>query len=58
MPSATRCADLIGDEFVQISRKARGALARYEDIREDRTAMVVQKSHENRKHVFSVALRL
>src|SRR5215510_10114227 len=50
-PSATRCADLIGDEFARISRKAR-ALARYEDIRKDRTAMVVQKPHENRKQVF------
>src|SRR5262249_27788788 len=33
-----------------------GALARYEDIRKDRTAMVVQKPHENRKQVFSPAL--
>jgi salicylate hydroxylase len=40
----------------RVSRKARGALARYEDIRKDRTAMVVQKPHENRKQVFSPAL--
>jgi hypothetical protein len=35
----------------RISRKARGGLARYEDIRKDRTTMVVQKPHENRKQV-------
>ena len=40
----------------RISRKARSALARYEDIRKDRTAMVVQKSHENGKRVPSPAL--
>jgi salicylate hydroxylase len=31
------------------------AFARYEDIRRDRTAAVVRKSHENRKQVFSPA---
>lgn len=34
---------------------ARG-LARYEEIRKERTASVVRKSHENRRHVFSPAL--
>ena len=29
------------------------ALARYEDIRKERTASVVRRSHENRRHVFS-----
>jgi salicylate hydroxylase len=29
------------------------ALARYEEIRKERTAAVVRKSHENRQHVFS-----
>jgi salicylate hydroxylase len=32
------------------------ALARYEEIRKDRTATVVRKSHENRRHAFSPAL--
>ena len=32
------------------------AFARYEDIRRDRTATVVRKSHENRKSAFSPAL--
>jgi salicylate hydroxylase len=32
------------------------ALARYEEIRRERTAMVVRKSHENRRHAFSPAL--
>jgi salicylate hydroxylase len=32
------------------------AFARYEEIRKERTAAVVRKSHENRKHVFSRAL--
>jgi salicylate hydroxylase len=32
------------------------ALARYEEIRKERTAAVVRKSHENRSHVFSPAL--
>jgi len=32
------------------------AFARYEDIRKERTAAVVRKSHENRRHVFSPAL--
>jgi salicylate hydroxylase len=32
------------------------ALARYEDIRKERTTVVVRKSHENRKEVFSPAL--
>jgi len=32
------------------------ALARYEDIRRDRTAAVVRKAHENRSEVFSPAL--
>jgi salicylate hydroxylase len=32
------------------------AFARYEAIRRDRTAMVVRKSHENRKQAFSPAL--
>jgi len=32
------------------------AFARYEQIRRDRTAMVVRKSHENRKQAFSPAL--
>jgi salicylate hydroxylase len=32
------------------------AFARYEDIRKDRTAAVVRKSHENREQVFSPAL--
>ena len=29
---------------------------RYEQIRRERTAAVVRKSHENRRHVFSPAL--
>lgn len=32
------------------------AFARYEEIRKERTAAVVRKSHENRRHVFSPAL--
>ena len=32
------------------------AFARYEEIRRDRTAAVVRKSHENRKQAFSPAL--
>jgi salicylate hydroxylase len=32
------------------------AFSRYEQIRRDRTAMVVRKSHENRKQAFSPAL--
>ena len=32
------------------------AFARYEDIRRERTATVVRKSHENRKSAFSPAL--
>ena len=32
------------------------ALDRYEDIRRDRTATVVRKSHENRRQAFSPAL--
>jgi salicylate hydroxylase len=32
------------------------ALARYEDIRRERTAAVVRKSHENRRSAFSPAL--
>ncbi len=32
------------------------ALARYEQIRKERTAAVVRKSHDNRRHVFSPAL--
>ncbi len=32
------------------------AFARYEDLRRDRTAMVVRKSHENRREAFSPAL--
>ena len=32
------------------------AFARYEDIRRERTAAVVRKSHENRRHAFSPAL--
>jgi salicylate hydroxylase len=32
------------------------AFARYEDIRRERTAVVVRKSHENRQDVFSPAL--
>jgi len=32
------------------------ALARYEEIRRERTAMVVLKAHENRRHAFSPAL--
>jgi salicylate hydroxylase len=32
------------------------AFARYEDIRRERTAVVVRKSHENRRDVFSPAL--
>lgn len=32
------------------------AFARYEEIRKERTAAVVDKSHENRRHVFSPAL--
>jgi salicylate hydroxylase len=32
------------------------ALARYEEIRRERTAAVVRKAHENRKHAFSPAL--
>jgi salicylate hydroxylase len=32
------------------------ALARYEDIRRERTATVVRKSHENRRSAFSPAL--
>ena len=32
------------------------ALARYEDIRRDRTATVVRKAHENRRQAFSPAL--
>jgi 2-polyprenyl-6-methoxyphenol hydroxylase-like FAD-dependent oxidoreductase len=32
------------------------AFARYEDIRKERTAVVVRKSHENRKQAFSPAL--
>jgi salicylate hydroxylase len=32
------------------------ALARYEEIRRERTAMVVRKSHENRRHAFSPAM--
>jgi 2-polyprenyl-6-methoxyphenol hydroxylase-like FAD-dependent oxidoreductase len=32
------------------------ALARYEDIRRDRTAAVVRKAHENRRQAFSPAL--
>jgi salicylate hydroxylase len=32
------------------------AFARYEDIRKDRTAIVVRKSHENRKQAFSPEL--
>jgi salicylate hydroxylase len=32
------------------------AFARYEDIRRERTAVVVRKSHENRREVFSPAL--
>jgi salicylate hydroxylase len=31
-------------------------LARYEEIRRDRTAAVVRKAHENRRSVFSPAL--
>jgi salicylate hydroxylase len=34
-------------------RDAERAFARYEDIRKERTAAVVRKSHENRRHVFS-----
>jgi hypothetical protein len=34
----------------------RPAFARYEDIRRERTATVVRKSHENRKSAFSPAL--
>ena len=32
------------------------AFARYEDIRRERTATVVRKSHENRRSAFSPAL--
>ncbi len=32
------------------------ALARYQDIRRDRTAAVVRKAHENRRQAFSPAL--
>jgi salicylate hydroxylase len=32
------------------------AFARYEDIRRERTAAVVRKSHENRKQAFNPAL--
>ena len=32
------------------------AFARYEEIRKERTAAVVRRSHENRRHVFSSAL--
>jgi len=32
------------------------AFARYEDIRRERTAAVVRKAHENRRHAFSPAL--
>jgi len=32
------------------------AFARYEEVRKDRTAAVVRKSHENRKQIFSPAL--
>ena len=32
------------------------SLRRHEDIRRDRTAMVVRKAHENRRSVFSPAL--
>jgi salicylate hydroxylase len=32
------------------------AFVRYEDIRKERTASVVRRSHENRRHVFSPAL--
>jgi salicylate hydroxylase len=32
------------------------AFARYEDLRRERTAMVVVKAHENRRHAFSPAL--
>ena len=32
------------------------AFSRYEEIRKERTAAVVRKSHENREHVFSPAL--
>jgi salicylate hydroxylase len=35
---------------------AAAAFARYEDIRRERTAVVVRKSHENRRDVFSPAL--
>jgi salicylate hydroxylase len=32
------------------------ALARYQDIRQERTAAVVRKAHENRRQIFSPAL--
>ena len=43
------CLARYGDDPAQ-------ALARYEEIRKERTASVVRKSHENRRHVFSPAL--
>ena len=39
-----------------ISAIRRSAFARYEDIRRERTATVVRKSHENRRSAFSPAL--
>ena len=32
------------------------ALSRYEDLRRERTGLVVRRSHENRKHAFNPAL--
>jgi salicylate hydroxylase len=43
------CLSKLGDE-------PETALARYEEIRKDRTATVVRKSHENRAHTFSPRL--
>ena len=40
----------------QYRRDPSRAFARYEEIRKERTASVVRKSHENRRHVFSPAL--
>jgi salicylate hydroxylase len=38
------------------AKEPMAALARYQDIRRDRTAAVVRKAHENRKRAFSPAL--
>ncbi len=49
-------AYVVGACLSKYAKELTAALARYQDIRRDRTAAVVRKAHENRRQAFSPAL--